>query len=53
MVTGSTYTFGGLNRYVMKLNEAIKEFIEQEYPNVVQHGLTIVPIFPNVEGNIT
>ena len=37
----------------MKLNEAIRSFIDREYPTVGQQGLTIVPSFPSVEGDIT
>ena len=37
----------------MKLNEAIKEFIAREHPDVGQQRLKIVPSFPSVEGNIT
>merc|ERR1712013_620757 len=53
LLEGSTYTFGGSDRYAMKLNEAIKEFIAREHPDVGQQRLKIVPSFPSVEGNIT
>ena len=34
LLEGSTFTFGGSDRYVMKLNEAIKNFSTREHPYV-------------------
>ena len=50
---GSTYTFGGVQRYITSMATAIKAFTDREYPNVGGEGLTIVPDLPSPQDGIT
>ena len=50
---GSTYTVGGVQRYITSIATAIKAFIDREYPDVGGLGLTRVPDLPSPEDGIT
>ena len=50
---GSTYTFGGVQRYITSMATAIKAFTDREYPDVGGEGLTIVPDLPSPQDGIT
>ena len=49
---GSTYSFGGVQRYITSIATAIQAFTDREYPNVGE-GLTIVPDLPSAQDGIT
>ena len=50
---GSTYTLGGVQRYITSIATAIQAFIDREYPDVGRKGLTIVPELPSPQDGIT
>ena len=50
---GSTYTFGGVQRYITSIATAIQAFTDREYPDVGGKGLTIVPELPSPQDGIT
>ena len=50
---GSTYTFGGSQRYTTSIANAIQAFIDREYPDVGGKGLKIVPDLPRPQDGIT
>ena len=50
---GSTYTFGGSQRYTTSIGTAIQAFTDREYPDVGGKGLTIVPDLPRPQDGIT
>ena len=50
---GSTYTFGGSQRYITSIANAIQAFIDREYPDVGGKGLKIVPDLPRPQDGIT
>ena len=50
---GSTYTFGGVHRYITSFAKAINAFIDREYPDVGGKGLRIVPDLPSPKEGIT
>ena len=47
LLTGSTYTIGGPDRYINSLKTAIKSFIDREHPDIGEPGLKIVPSLPS------
>ena len=53
LFAGSTYTFGGAQRYINCLTTAIKAFIGREYPGVGGKGLLMVPHLPRPQEGIT
>ena len=53
LFAGSTYTFGGAQRYINCLTTAIKAFIGREYPDVGGKGLLMVPHLPSPQEGIT
>ena len=50
---GSTYTFGGSQRYTTSIATAIQAFTDREYPDVGGKGLKIVPDLPRPQDGIT
>ena len=50
---GSTFSFGGVHRYIKRLSTAIKAFMDREYPDFSGKGLTIVPHVPSPQEGIT
>ena len=50
---GSTYTFGGVQRYITSIATAIQAFTDREYPDVGGKGLKIVPDLPSPQDGIT
>ena len=50
---GSTYTFGGVQRYINSMATAIQAFTDREYPDIGGEGLTIVPDLPSLQDGIT
>ena len=52
-LAGSTFSFGGVHRYIKRLSTAIKAFMEREYPDFGGKGLTIVPHVPSPHEGIT
>ena len=50
---GSTYTFGGSQRYTTSIAKAIQAFTDREYPDVGGKGLKIVPDLPRPQDGIT
>ena len=50
---GSTYTFGGSQRYTTSIGTAIQAFTDREYPDVGGKGLKIVPDLPRPQDGIT
>ena len=50
---GSTYSFGGVQRYITSIATAIQAFVDREYPDVGGEGLTIVPHLPTPQDGIT
>ena len=50
---GSTYTFGGAQRFITSIDSAIQVFTDREYPDVGGEGLTIVPHLPTPQDGIT
>ena len=53
LFTGSSYTFGGVQRYDTSMATAIRLFTEREYPDVGGKGLKIVPDLPRPQDGIT
>ena len=53
LFAGSTYTFGGVQRYITSMATAIQAFTDREYPDVGGEGLTIVPDLPSPQDGIT
>ena len=53
LFAGSTYTFGGSQRYITSVTTAIQAFIDREYPDVGGKGLKIVPDLPSPQDGIT
>ena len=53
LAAGSTYTFGGVQRYITSMATAIQAFTDREYPNVGGEGLMIVPDLPRPQDGIT
>ena len=53
LFAGSTYTFGGVQRYITSMATAIQAFTDREYPNVGEKGLKIVPDLPSPHDRIT
>jgi len=53
LFAGSTYTFGGAQRYINCLTTAIMAFIGREYPDVGGKGLLMVPHLPSPQEGIT
>ena len=51
--SGSTYSFGGVQRYITSMATAIRAFTDREYPNIGGTGLTIVPDLPSPQDGIT
>ena len=52
LFAGSTYSFGGVQRYITSMATAVKVFIDREYPDVGGSGLKIVPDIPSPQGGI-
>ena len=52
-LAGSTFSFGGAHRYIQRLSTAIKAFMDREYPDFGDKGLTIVPHLPSPQEGIT
>ena len=50
---GSSYTFGGVQRYITSIATAIQAFTDREYPDVGGRGLKIVPDLPSPQDGIT
>ena len=50
---GSTYTFGGSQRFTTSIGKAIQAFTDREYPDVGGKGLKIVPDLPRPQDGIT
>ena len=53
LFSGSTYTFGGHQRYSASITTAIKAFTDREYPDVGGKGLKIVPELPSPQDGVT
>ena len=53
LFAGSTFAFGGAQRYIMCLSTAITAFMDREYPSVRSGGLTIVPHLPSPQEGIS
>ena len=53
LFAGSTYSFGGVQRYITSIATAIQAFVDREYPDVGGEGLTIVPHLPTPQDGIT
>ena len=49
----STYTFGGVQRYITSIATAIQAFTDREYPDVGGKGLAIVRDLPSPQDGIT
>ena len=49
----STYSFGGVQRYITSMATAIQAFTDREYQDVGGRGLKTVPFLPSPQDGIT
>ena len=53
LFAGSTYTFGGVQRYKTSIATAIQAFTDREHPDIGGKGLKVVPDLLSPQDGIT